>query len=327
MPEKIQRMLIALIVAAAVVGAVRDWRDDRPSVSAHYYEQTETAGAVEAAYTAPGPYEVAYEEHPAQNPLVGRHEIWYPAALEEEAGREWPIVVMANGTGVPASRYIPVFRHLASWGFVVIGNEQQNAWSGEASEDSLELLLQLNEDPDSVFYHKLDTDNVGSAGHSQGAIGALNAVTEQPGGSRYRALYLASCPSSRYADALGWAYDPARIAVPCLLVAGTGLLDAGDPGAPEELMSPEVAQDAEEISIAPLWSQEEIYRLIPEEVPKARARRTGADHAEMLPWPDGYMTAWFRYWLMGDEAAGAAFLGPQAELAANPLWQDVEKNL
>ena len=110
-------------------------------------------------------------------------------------------------------------------------------------------------------------------------------------------------------------------------IYGTGLLDAGDPGAPEELMSPEVAQDAEEISIAPLWSQEEIYRLIPEEVPKARARRTGADHAEMLPWPDGYMTAWFRYWLMGDEAAGAAFLGPQAELAANPLWQDVEKNL
>ena len=58
-----------------------------------------------------------------------------------------------------------------------------------------------------------------------------------------------------------------------------------------------------------------------------RAMRAGADPSEMLPWPDGCMTAWFRYWLMGDEAAGAAFLGPQAELAANPLWQDVEKNL
>ena len=321
MPEKIQRMLIALIVAAAVVGAVRDWKDDRPSVSAHYYEQTETAGAVEAAYTAPGPYEVAYEEHPAQNPLVGRHEIWYPAALEEEAGVEWPIVVMANGTGVPATRYAPVFRHLASWGFVVIGNEMQNSWSGEASAGALDLLIALNEDPDSLFYHKLDTDNVGSAGHSQGAIGAINAVTSQPNGGRYKALYLASTPSSLYSSTLDWAYDPALIDIPCFMAAGTGLLDAGEAG------SPEVAQDAQEVSISPLWSQEENYSLIPAEVPKLRARRTGADHAEMLPWPDGYMTAWFMYWLQEDQTAGRAFFGPEAEILHNPLWQDIETNL
>ena len=47
----------------------------------------------------------------------------------------------------------------------------------------------------------------------------------------------------------------------------------------------------------------------------------------MLPWPDGYMTAWFCYWLQGDETAGRAFLGPDAEIAQNPLWQDLEKNL
>ena len=228
---------------------------------------------------------------------------------------------MANGTGVPASRYAPVFQHLASWGFVVIGNEMQNSWSGDASAGALDLLIALNEDPGSLFYHKLDTDNVGSAGHSQGAIGAINAVTSQPNGGRYKALYLASTPSSRYAATLDWAYDPARIGVPCMMVAGTGLLDAGEAG------SPEVAAEAQEVSIAPLWSQEENYGLIPVDVPKLRARRTGADHAEMLPWPDGYMTAWFCYWLQGDEAAGRAFLGPDAEIAKNPLWQDLEKNL
>ena len=47
----------------------------------------------------------------------------------------------------------------------------------------------------------------------------------------------------------------------------------------------------------------------------------------MLPWPDGYMTAWFMYWLQGDEAAGRAFFGPDAEIVHNPLWQDIEKNL
>ena len=319
--ETMQKIAIAVLVGMAAVGAIQDWSRDVPSVTADYYAQTQTGGEIEETYTAMGEYDVDYAEYPAQDLLIKQYKIWYPSALAGEEGREWPIVVMANGTGVPASRYTPVFRHLASWGFVVIGNEMQNSWSGGASAGALDLLAELNEDPSSLFYHKLDLDNVGSAGHSQGAIGAINAVTAQPNGDSYKALYLASTPSSLYASTLEWAYDPALIDVPCFMTAGTGLLDAGEAG------SPEVAEEAQEVSIAPLWSQEENYSLIPDSVPKLRARRTGADHAEMLPWPDGYMTAWFMYWLQGDEAAGRAFFGPDAEIVHNPLWQDIEKNL
>ena len=319
--ETMQKIAIAVLVGMAAVGAIQDWSRDVPSVTADYYAQTQTGGEIEETYTAMGEYDVDYAEYPAQDLLIKQYKIWYPSALAGEEGREWPIVVMANGTGVPASRYTPVFRHLASWGFVVIGNEMQNSWSGGASAGALDLLAELNEDPSSLFYHKLDLDNVGSAGHSQGAIGAINAVTTQPNGDSYKALYLASTPSSLYASTLEWAYDPALIDVPCFMTAGTGLLDAGEAG------SPEVAEEAQEVSIAPLWSQEENYSLIPDSVPKLRARRTGADHAEMLPWPDGYMTAWFMYWLQGDEASGRAFFGPDAEIVHNPLWQDIEKNL
>ena len=319
--ETMQKIAIAVLVGMAAVGAIQDWSRDVPSVTADYYTQTQTGGEIEETYTAMGEYDVDYAEYPAQDLLIKQYKIWYPSALAGEEGREWPIVVMANGTGVPASRYAPVFRHLASWGFVVIGNEMQNSWSGGASAGALDLLAELNEDPSSLFYHKLDLDNVGSAGHSQGAIGAINAVTAQPNGDSYKALYLASTPSSLYASTLEWAYDPALIDVPCFMTAGTGLLDAGEAG------SPEVAEEAQEVSISPLWSQEENYGLIPDSVPKLRARRTGADHAEMLPWPDGYMTAWFMYWLQGDEAAGRAFFGPEAEIVHNPLWQDIEKNL
>ena len=319
--ETMQKIAIAVLVGMAAVGAIQDWSRDVPSVTADYYAQTQTGGEIEEIYTAMGEYDVDYAEYPAQDLLIKQYKIWYPSALAGEEGREWPIVVMANGTGVPASRYAPVFRHLASWGFVVIGNEMQNSWSGGASAGALDLLAELNEDPSSLFYHKLDLDNVGSTGHSQGAIGAINAVTAQPNGDSYKALYLASTPSSLYASTLEWAYDPALIDVPCFMTAGTGLLDAGEAG------SPEVAEEAQEVSISPLWSQEENYGLIPDSVPKLRARRTGADHAEMLPWPDGYMTAWFMYWLQGDEAAGRAFFGPDAEIVHNPLWQDIEKNL
>ena len=243
--ETMQKIAIAVLVGMAAVGAIQDWSRDVPSVTADYYTQTQTGGEIEEIYTAMGEYDVDYAEYPAQDLLIKQYKIWYPSALAGEEGREWPIVVMANGTGVPASRYAPVFRHLASWGFVVIGNEMQNSWSGGASAGALDLLAELNEDPSSLFYHKLDLDNVGSAGHSQGAIGAINAVTAQPNGDSYKALYLASTPSSLYASTLEWAYDPALIDVPCFMTAGTGLLDAGEAG------SPEVAEEAQDRPCGP----------------------------------------------------------------------------
>ena len=321
MIETLERIAIAATVAVAVLGAVEDWKTDAPSVAQDYYVQTVTGGPLEEKYTAMGDYEVAYAEYPAADLLsVGRYEIWYPEAMAEQ-DRTWPVVMMCNGTGVAASRYTPIFEHLASWGFVVVGNEQQNSWSGADADDGIELLEDLNENPSTVFYHKLDLERVGAAGHSQGAIGAINAVTTQDNGFRYKALYTASTPSSLYAQTLNWAYDVSQIRIPYLMAAGTGLLDAGGGG------TDEVAQQAQELSISPLWSQEENYKNIPDATPKVRARRMGADHAEMLPWPDGYMTAWFMYWLQGDAQAGEAFFGPDAELAHNPYWQDVEKNI
>lgn len=320
MIETLQRLTIAFAVMLSVAGAVRDWSQEEPSVAADYYQQTPVCGTIEAEYAAMGDYEVSYAEYPALDVLIKQYKVWYPSALEE-GSQEWPIVVMANGTGVPASRYEPIFQHLASWGFVVIGNEQQASWQGDGSEGALELLIRLNEDPESVFYQKLDLECVGAAGHSQGAIGAINGVTSQPNGWRYKALYTASTPSSRYAMTLNWNYDVSKIQIPYFMAAGTGLLDAGEEGLPE------VVEDTQEISISPLWSQEENYSLIPNTTPKLRARRTGADHAEMLPWGDGYMTAWFMYWLQGDQEAGEAFVGEGAEILSNPCWQDLEKNI
>ncbi len=320
MIEAMQKAMIALAVLLAVAGAVDDWRYDAPAVAESYYEQTRGGGEVERKYTAAGSYEVAYAEYPSETKSVVKHGVFYPAALEtSEEGRLWPIVVMANGTGVAASRYAPVLEHLASWGFVVIGNEEQNSWQGAASAESLALLTELNEDETSVFYHKLDTDNVGSAGHSQGAIGAINAVTAQENGGCYRALYTASAPSSRYAETLRWPYDVSKIAVPYFMAAGTELLDAGE--------SDKVGPEGEPQGISPLWSQEENYGLVPASTPKIRARHANTDHADMLPLADGYMTAWFMYWLQGDQEAGEAFFGENAEILSNLNWQDVEKNI
>lgn len=50
------------------------------------------------------------------------------------------------------------------------------------------------------------------------------------------------------------------------------------------------------------------------------------EHGDMLRYADGYMTAWFMYYLKGYADAGTAFFGENAELPNNPNWQDVRVN-
>ena len=56
------------------------------------------------------------------------------------------------------------------------------------------------------------------------------------------------------------------------------------------------------------------------------ARRVNTDHGDMLPYVDGYMTAWFMYQLKGDSDAAKVFVGDDAEILSNENWQDVQKN-
>jgi hypothetical protein len=57
------------------------------------------------------------------------------------------------------------------------------------------------------------------------------------------------------------------------------------------------------------------------------ARRNTGDHGDMLYSGDGYVTAWFMYYLQGDEEAGKAFRGNNAEITENEFYQDQKSNL
>lgn len=57
------------------------------------------------------------------------------------------------------------------------------------------------------------------------------------------------------------------------------------------------------------------------------ARRSGADHPDMLTSVDGYMTAWFMWLLQNDEDAARAFTGDNAEILSNELYQDQQINI
>lgn len=276
------------------------------------YSAISTGGEIEKKYMGYGNYTVSsdvYREKDSQSMFI--HKVWYPTELVTNTeGKKYPLVVMSNGTGTICTAYEYVFKHLASWGFIVVGNDEWMSYEGRASETSLTLMLSLNEDKNSKFYNKIDTDNIGGAGHSQGGCGAIKAVLNMEHGDMYKALYIASnTPTDDSTDEV-WYYDAEKIKIPYFAVAGTGDTDAGN---------------GTNAGLASLASLQSTYDKISSS-DKMIARRKDADHGEMLTYGDAYMTAWFMWHLKGDEEAKAAFYGENAEILSNKQWQDISKS-
>ena len=315
--KKVMKVILTIVIVIAVIlcllTIVSRYKE------AHYYNNSEAAGEIEKKYTALGQYKVSHQTVKVDDDQTKSYEIYYPSDLET-ASETYPLVIMVNGTGVPVSKYGEVLKHLASWGFIVAGNEDEQSRSGESSASTLDYMISQNQDSTSIFYSHIDTDHIGIAGHSQGGVGAINAVTNQSNSSLYKAIWTASATSTFWSQdgALGstWSYNVTKITIPYMMVAGTGTWDAG------------TATDitaTEGQGICPLWSLTQNYDQIPSNVPKVMGRLTGKDHGDMLRYADGYMTAWFMFWLKDDNQANA-FFGENPEILTNSRWQDVRTN-
>lgn len=276
-------------------GAVKTKKLPKYTPATYDYAAIPTNDVTEKKYLANGNFEVSSEVYREKKvgSNVFQHKVWYPAELET-SDKKYPLVVMANGTGATFNTYCYVFEHLASRGFIVVGNDNSWAGFGDASESSLKLMLALNDDRNSKFYGKIDTENIGSAGHSQGGAGAVNAVVAQPHGNMYKAVYSASNTS---VDDF-WSYDPTKINASFFAVT------------------------AENDSLATMKFLQDIYDKIDDGVTKIVARRLNSDHGNMLTYGDGYMTAWFLWQLTGDETAKTDLL----TITSNNAWTDVRNN-
>ena len=262
-----------------------------PAVS-HSYNRYTYPCPVEQKYHENGPYQVTVHS------IDGIH-VFLPDTVHKAP---LPTVVMVNGTGLKALHYRPVFEHLASWGFIVIGNDDSNAWNGLSALDSLDKALCQNSTEGSPLYQRIDLDRIGVVGHSQGAMGAINAATED---DRFKVLYAASCPQKSLAKKLGWSYSMKTISIPTMLVAGTGRIDR---------------------RISPLDSLLLLAEELPNTTPMLLGRLKGVEHRYVLHEGDAYMTAWLRQFLTDDADAAAALTSDNPEILNNPRWQDVNMN-
>ncbi len=272
---------------------------------------------IESTYLQPGPWAVTEKLGFGCCDSTGaKFDVWYPTDL---GGAKHPIVLWGDGTKAVPSQYTYLLRHLASWGFVVIGTENQQTGSGTDILGSLNFLKEQATTPASVFYGKLDTAAAGAIGHSQGATGVVNAMLASDGAIK------TAVPIEIPKQAL------CSEAIKC---TDTRKLTSGSVffvnGSADGFISP--STQALPWQLAGLQSNQAYYEATPANVAKAWATLNGPDHNDVQGQPDcaqasnpctsgvygylGYSTAWMMAQLRGDVAAIEAFRTGTGELLA-----------
>lgn len=294
---------IIFLVGFIVVKSLGILLSKIPAVPNDYTEKVKTGGDIEAKYLKMGTHDVEYTESTTMSSLK-KFEIYYPKDIESM--NKVPVVIFINGTGIAGSKYSALQKHLASWGFITIANEEENSFYGEAVELSIRYLKLSDsynfDDKASPLKNHIDFDNIGVTGHSQGGIGVINGITIHQNSNMIKAAVILSSTESDMATALLWDSDSSLIKANTLMIGSTGATDS---------------------KIAPLESLKTTFSKI-NGVDKVLARRNDADHGQMLYYADGYVTAWFMYYLQNDEVAKKAFFGDNPEIKNNSLYQDIE---
>lgn len=272
-----------------------------PMTPNNYTKEVKTGGDIEIKYLSMGDYKVKKVKKDGSE-ITKKYYIYYPEELSN-INKKYPVVVILNVTGVLPKKYKALFKHLASWGFVVIGNDDGSTGFGKSADETIDLIISENSNSNSIFYGKLDLDNIGITGHSQGGAGVLTATSIMEYKDKYKTAVALSPTHEEISHQFGWKYDLTKINIPILMIAGTnGYFETQ--------------------YVIPIEKMIEMYNKIPSS--KVMLRRIGAEHVQMLYSADGYVTAWFMWQLQGDEEAGKAFIGDNPEIRNNKLYQDIQ---
>lgn len=298
----IKRIVITLVSVWLLLWGCGKLFDKIPAVSDDYQKAFDYQGTLEKKYAMNGQYQVEEYSIEDEDEKIKYHDIYYPSDIKATA-RQWPLVVIANGTGIPARKYRAIFRHLASWGFIVVGNQEEWAWEGKSSSKSQDIVLRENDNPQSPLYHKVDTMHIGLVGHSQGGMAVYTGASRFSNSHRYKALCTQSGTAIMLADSLGWDFLK-EVKAPMLMMGGCGDFDAK--------------------ALCKLDDMKKSYEGIGSKQ-KILGRIKNIDHGDVLKCGDAYMTAWMRYWLFGDTVAAKCFIGNDAEILTNEGWRDVKR--
>ncbi len=257
-----------------------------------------------------------------------KFDVYYPTNLGAN-GFMHPIITWGNGTSAKPSQYAYFLNHLASWGFVVVATEDENAGVGQTILDAANFMIAQNSTPSSIFYNKLNVSEIGAAGHSQGATGAVNALIKSAGS--IKTVIPIELPARIWCSSKTNCTDTKNITAGSIF-----LID----GSEDTLISPptQPGWESGEQSIAAY------YNAAPGKVDKQKGTLIGPNHNDVQGQPScsgasypctngvygylGYPTAWLMWQLQGDSYAAGAFGNSSGEIYSETTnWKYVGSNI
>ncbi len=218
------------------------------------------------------------------------HTLYYPADIAT-SNRQHPVLVWGNGTGATPDQYDVQLRHLASWGFVVAAANTTQAGSGEEMLAGARFLVAEDQRAGSIFEGRIDEAHIGAAGHSQGGGGAIAAGA-----------------------------DPLVDTVVPIMPGPQGQVGA--------LHGPAFYVAGQYDYVVPSFFVRSRYAGTTQ-VPAVFGELKGSDHffpGETRARAIGAVTAWFRFWLMGDENARSVFFGASSGMSTDAGWSSYVRN-
>jgi len=206
-----------------------------------------------------------------------------------------PVITWGNGTGSTPNLYGTLLKNFASHGFVVIASNNTNVARGNPAPMVVGVtwVLEQNEDPSSVLYHRIDTTHIGATGHSQGAM----ATTQASGDSHI----VTSVP-------IEGASAQKNLHGPAMFFCGGQDTIVGCNGAKSALTAVTT-------------------------LPAMYAELLAVDHGSWmsrgstLSAADTAFTAWMRVHLMGDADLRPWFYGASCKLCTDTAWNIDRKNM
>lgn len=291
--------IVFLIIVLAFVGLYL-YADNKPAIYKWYRSDIETGGKIEEKYLGDGSYETEKLTIKAPDPIK-KYTIYYTKDMTDSEGT-YPMVLVVNGTGFKATKYEPQFAQLASWGYIVVGTQDKGTGSGETTIQMLNDMMEQNNNKESILYQKIDIENIGVTGFSQGGAATIRSAYMYDESHYIKTIVPLSPVSEKTAtDMTDYPYDISKVKCPIFMLAGT-------------------SGEFETEIVIPFDEMTKMYDRL--DAPKVMARRTGMDHDHMMYSAEGYVTAWFMWQLKGDEEAAGVFTGEKPEILSNSLYQD-----
>jgi len=203
------------------------------------------------------------------NHSSGKQVVYYLSDISKQ-GVSYPALVWANGTGFTYTIYEKLLIEIAKGGYIVIATEETMSADGKAQRESIDFIIEQNDDENSIFYKKVKTDKIGAMGHSQGGRSTVNAAAADS-----RIDCAISVAGSNFVE------EAQALSTPTFFIAGS----------------------SDMIVDAKMW-------IVPAyencKGPAVYASRKGAIHTRCCTNPTEYsvyMLDWFDYYLKGDSDA------------------------